>query len=193
MAIPASLRQDLCDIPVLEDPGSLRMRSRDFFWFSPILKETLDDKRADIVVVPRDKADVIRLAAACARNRVPLTVRGGGTGNYGQAVPLAGGVVLDMTKLDQVIWHRPGAGRFGAGARMLDIDRALAPAAHELRFYPSTRQHATIGGFIAGGAAGAGSCTWGQISDSARASPSKLSPSKSIRAWSSCVGATCSR
>jgi len=165
MAIPASLRQDLCDIPVLEDPGSLRMRSRDFFWFSPILKETLDDKRADIVVVPRDKADVIRLAAACARNRVPLTVRGGGTGNYGQAVPLAGGVVLDMTKLDQVIWHRPGAGRFGAGARMLDIDRALAPAAHELRFYPSTRQHATIGGFIAGGAAGAGSCTWGQISD----------------------------
>jgi FAD/FMN-containing dehydrogenase len=48
---------------------------------------------------------------------------------------------------------------------MLDIDRALAAAAHELRFYPSTRQHATIGGFIAGGAAGAGSCTWGQISD----------------------------
>ena len=107
----------------------------------------------------------MRLAAACARHRVPLTVRGGGTGNYGQAVPLAGGVVLDMTRLDQVIWHRPGAGRFGAGARMLDIDRALAPAAHELRFYPSTRQHATIGGFIAGGAAGAGSCTWGQISD----------------------------
>ena len=165
MAISASFRQDLCDIPILEDAGSLRMKSRDFFWFSPILKETLDDKRADIVVVPRDKADVMRLAAACARHRVPLTVRGGGTGNYGQAVPLAGGVVLDMTRLDQVIWQRPGAGRFGAGARMLDIDRALAPAAHELRFYPSTRQHATIGGFIAGGAAGAGSCTWGQISD----------------------------
>jgi FAD/FMN-containing dehydrogenase len=165
MAIPASLRQELSDIPVLEDPGSVRMRSRDFFWFSPILKETLEDKRAEIVVVPRDKADVMRTAAACARHRVALTVRGGGTGNYGQAVPLAGGVVLDMTRLDQVIWQRPGAGRFGAGARMLDIDRALAPASHELRFYPSTRQHATIGGFVAGGAAGAGSCTWGQISD----------------------------
>ena len=115
--------------------------------------------------MPRDKADVMRIAAACARHRVPLTVRGGGTGNYGQAVPLAGGVVLDMARLDQVIWQRPGAGRFAAGARMLDIDRALAPAGHELRFYPSTRQHATIGGFVAGGAAGAGSCTWGQISD----------------------------
>src|SRR5262249_7249256 len=165
MAIPASLRQELSDIPILDDPGSLRMRSRDFFWFSPILKETLEDKRAEIVVVPRDKADVMGTAAACARHRVPLTVRGGGTGNYGPGVPLAGGVVLDMPKLDQVIWQRPGAGRFGAGARMLDIDRALAPAGHELRFYPSTRQHATIGGFIAGGAAGAGSCTWGQIAD----------------------------
>jgi len=165
MAIPASLRNDLADVPLLEDAGSLRMRSRDFFWFSPILKETLEDKRAEIVAVPRHKADVMRVAAACAKHRVPLTVRGGGTGNYGQAVPLKGGVVLDMGKLDQVIWQRPGAGRFGAGARMLEIDRALAPAGHELRFHPSTRQHATIGGFVAGGAAGAGSCTWGQISD----------------------------
>ena len=64
MAIPASLRQELADIPVLEDPGSVRMRSRDFFWFSPILKETLEDKRAELVVVPRDKADVMRTAAA---------------------------------------------------------------------------------------------------------------------------------
>jgi hypothetical protein len=46
MAIPASLRQDLGDIPLLEDARSLRMRSRDFFWFSPILKEALEDKRA---------------------------------------------------------------------------------------------------------------------------------------------------
>jgi len=165
MTIPDSFRQDLSDLPVLEDAGSLRMRSRDFFWFSPILKQTLEDKRADLVVVPRNKSDVMRLAAACARHRVPITVRGGGTGNYGQAVPLAGGVVLDMARVNQVIWHRPSAGRFAAGARMLDIDRALAPAAHELRFYPSTRQHATIGGFVAGGAAGAGSCTWGQIAD----------------------------
>src|SRR3981189_3316315 len=106
MAISASFRQDLCDIPILEDAGSLRMKSRDFFWFSPILKETLDDKRADIVVVPRDKADVMRLAAASPKNRVPLTVRGGGTGNYGQAVPLAGGVVVDMTQRAPASSHR---------------------------------------------------------------------------------------
>jgi FAD/FMN-containing dehydrogenase len=190
MAIPASLRKDLDDVPILEDSGSLRMRSRDFFWFSPILKDALEDKRAEIIAVPRNKPDVIRVAAACAKHRVPLTVRGGGTGNYGQAVPLEGGVVLDMAKLDQVVWQRPGAGRFGAGARMLDIDRALAGAAHELRFYPSTRQHATIGGFVAGGAAGAGSCTWGQISDPGAVLAVEV---VSIRASSSYAAATCSR
>src|SRR5712675_1828606 len=116
MPVPASFRQDLSDIPILEDPGSLRMRSRDFFWFSPILKETLEDKRAELIAVPRDKTDVIRVAAACARHRVPLTVRGGGTGNYGQAVPLAGGVVLDMSGVDRIVRVGPGAGRFEAGA-----------------------------------------------------------------------------
>ncbi len=49
--------------------------------------------------------------------------------------------------------HRPGAPRPGSAGRW------------ELRFHPSTRKQATIGGFIAGGAAGCGSCTWGQISD----------------------------
>jgi len=165
MPISDALRRDLADIEVLEDPRMVRLKSRDFFWFSPVLKRALDDKRADLVVVPRDKAELMRVAASCARHRVPITVRGGGTGNYGQAVPLSGGVVLDMAKLDRMIWQKPGAGRFQAGARMLEIDRLLAPLAHELRFYPSTRQAATIGGFVAGGAAGAGSCTWGQISD----------------------------
>ena len=161
----AALKSDLSGIATADDAATLRLKSRDFFWFSPILKPLLEDKRADLVVLPKTKDDVIRIAAACARHRMPLTVRGGGTGNYGQAVPLAGGVVLDMAGLDRVVKVTPGAGRFEAGARLLDIDRALRPERWELRFHPSTRKQATIGGFIAGGAAGCGSCTWGQIAD----------------------------
>ncbi len=165
-----ALRAELAGLAVADDAATVKLKSRDFFWFSPILKPLLDDKRADIVVSPRTKDDVIRVAAACARHRVPLTVRGGGTGNYGQAVPLEGGVVLDLTGLDRVLCARPGAGRFEAGARLLDIDRALrdvhaSAGRWELRFHPSTRKQATIGGFVAGGAAGCGSCTWGQIAD----------------------------
>ncbi len=165
-----ALRTDLVGIALADDAATLKLKSRDFFWFSPILKPVLEDKRADLVAAPRSKDEVIRIAAACARHRVPLTVRGGGTGNYGQAVPLEGGVLLDMSGLDRVVSVVPGAGRFEAGMRLIEIDRGLRDrfaenGRWELRFHPSTRKQATIGGFVAGGAAGCGSCTWGQIAD----------------------------
>jgi len=116
-----ALRAELADIPSADDAATLKLKSRDFFWFSPILKPLLDDKRAELVVMPRSKADVIRVATAAARHRVPLTVRGGGTGNYGQAVPLAGGMVLDIGGLDRIVRGAPGVGRFEAGARRTGV------------------------------------------------------------------------
>lgn len=157
------LRAELDGLTIHDDAPSLRMHSRDFFWFSPVLKPDLEGKHGELVILPRDRDEVARVASACARHRIPLTVRGGGTGNYGQAVPLEGGVVLNLTRLNRVVWARRGAGRFEAGANLLDIDKALWPLGQELRMHPSTRAQATLGGFVAGGAAGAGSCTWGQI------------------------------
>src|SRR6202049_970188 len=159
----ASLVADLGDISTVTDPKIVRRRSRDFFWYSPILNEQLDGKSADLIVTPRDEADVVRIAAACARHRVPLTVRAGGTGNYGQAVPLHGGVLLDITKLDTIEWTRPGQVRVGAGAKMNAMDAALQPSGWELRMHPSTKRTATIGGFVAGGSGGIGSVNYGGL------------------------------
>ena len=154
---------DLGDIPVVTDAKIVRRRSRDFFWYSPVLNEQLEGKSADLMVVPRDEADVIRVAAACARHRVPLTVRAGGTGNYGQAVPLQGGVLLDVTALDAIEWVKPGRLRVGAGAKMNVIDGELQPSGWELRMHPSTKRTATIGGFVAGGSGGIGSVNYGGL------------------------------
>jgi len=154
---------DIGDVPVVTDAVNVRRRSRDFFWYSPVLNEQLKGKSADVIVTPRDEADVIRVAAACARRRVPLTVRAGGTGNYGQAVPLEGGVLLDITGLAAIEWQRPGLVRVGAGAKMNDIDALTRPAGWELRMHPSTKRSATIGGFVAGGSGGVGSVTYGGL------------------------------
>src|ERR1700733_3639729 len=94
-------------VPIIDDPVLVRLKSRDFFWYSPILKGALNAKFGDLVVCPRDEADIVRVARAAARFRVPITPRGGGTGNYGQAVPLAGGIVLDMTGLEGIEGARP--------------------------------------------------------------------------------------
>jgi FAD/FMN-containing dehydrogenase len=150
-------------VPVIDDPALVKQKSRDFYWYSPILKEKLRDKKADLVVCPRDEADVVQVARACARHRVPLTPRGAGTGNYGQAVPLAGGIVLDMTALKSIEWLREGVLRVGPGRKMIEIDAATRASGLELRMHPSTKRTATIGGFIAGGSGGIGSITYGGL------------------------------
>jgi FAD/FMN-containing dehydrogenase len=160
-----AVKTALGGIAFADDAATVRLKSRDFYWFSPILKSELDGKLADLIVFPRDEREVMRAASVAAEFRIPITVRAGGTGNYGQSVPLHGGIVLDVSALEATLWVKPGAGRFQAGSRLLEIDKSLKPHGQELRFYPSTRKQATIGGLVAGGAAGAGTCTWGQISD----------------------------
>lgn len=62
-----------------DDPDAVRevtLKSRDFFWYSPILKESLKGQRGDAVVVARDEADVIAVAGCAARRGVPLVTRG---------------------------------------------------------------------------------------------------------------------
>ena len=84
---------------------------------------------------------------------VPVTPRGAGTGNYGQAMPLRGGVVLDLSEMNAV--KAIGHGRVRAprpAPCWPTIDAATrATARQELRLHPSTYKTATIGGFIAGG------------------------------------------
>jgi FAD/FMN-containing dehydrogenase len=154
---------DWGDVPTVTDIKVVRRRSRDFFWYSPILNEQLSGKSAEVLVIPRDEVDVVRVAAACARHRVPLTVRAGGTGNYGQAVPLAGGVLLDITELSAIEWVKPGVIRVGVGAKMNAIDAELQGSGWELRMHPSTKRTATIGGFVAGGSGGIGSVNYGGL------------------------------
>ena len=159
----AALLAEIDGVPVIADPTTVRRRSRDFFWYSPILNAQLAGKSAEIIVTPRNEEDVIRVARACVRRGVALTPRGGGTGNYGQAVPLEGGVLIDISAMDRILRSRPGVLRVEPGAKMHDIDAALRPSGWELRMHPSTKRTATIGGFVAGGSGGVGSITYGGL------------------------------
>ncbi len=159
----AAFAAALGDIPLITDRALVRQKSRDFFWYSPILKPLLNHKSADLVVCPRNEADVVATLSLCARHRVPLTPRGAGTGNYGQAVPLEGGVVLEMTSMDRILALEDGLLTVEPGRRLIDIERAVAGQGWELRMYPSTKRTATIGGFVGGGSGGIGSVTYGGL------------------------------
>jgi FAD/FMN-containing dehydrogenase len=166
MADLKGLIADLGDIRVITDPAKVQLKSRDFYWYSPVLKRQLESVCADLVVEPKDEAEVIRTLAACHEHRVPVTLRGGGSGNYGQAMPLNGGAVLDLSRLDQILEIGFGRVRAQAGAKLARIDQACQEhSGQELRFHPSTLKMGTIGGFVAGGSSGAGSIAWGTLRD----------------------------
>ncbi|WP_264214388.1 FAD-binding oxidoreductase [Leisingera thetidis] len=160
-----AFRASLSGIRCHDDDKFLAARSRDYFWYSPILNEQLDGVTGDLLVVPQSVEDVIAVAAAVAQYKIPLTLRGGGTGNYGQCVPLEGGVIMDLTRLDKVLEITDGHVKVQAGARISRLDDAARETGQELLMYPSTRQMATIGGFIAGGSGGIGSLRHGMLRD----------------------------
>ncbi|MEM7524913.1 MAG: FAD-binding protein, partial [Pseudomonadota bacterium] len=87
----AAAKAALAHLDVEETETGLRAAIRDFFWYSPVLKDRLDHVTADFVVRPRSEAEVIEVLKTCYAHDVPVTTRGAGTGNYGQAMPLAGG------------------------------------------------------------------------------------------------------
>ena len=134
----AAFRAAIGDIRVYDDPRQVELRSRDYFWYSPILSEDIGHLVGDIVVLPTDQGEVRTVLAAAARLRIPVTVRGGGTGNYGQCVPLEGGIVLDMTKIDRLLEIAPGRVRTEAGMRIARLDDAVRETGQELLMYPST-------------------------------------------------------
>jgi FAD/FMN-containing dehydrogenase len=166
-ALAAELRERAPDLPLVSEPAELSRLSRDFHDYSPVLVPLLAGCRAQLAARPRSVAQVRAAAGACARQGVPLTVRGAGTGNYGQCVPLAGGLVLDLSGLNRLRQLDPQTGVLTAEAGCLlgSLETALAPHGRELRLVPSTVRSATVGGFIAGGSGGIGSLRWGFLRD----------------------------
>jgi FAD/FMN-containing dehydrogenase len=160
------LKSALAGLKIEDNPAIVKQKSRDFFWYSPILKRQLDEVQADLIVTPADEAEVIKVLKACFELEIPVTPRGAGTGNYGQAMPLSGGVVLNMADMNRVISIDKSRVIAEPGALMGDIDRqARASIGQELRLHPSTRATASIGGFVAGGSGGIGSISWGGLRD----------------------------
>ena len=57
----------------------------------------------DLVVFPGSTQQIAVVARLCNEHRVPLVVRGAGTGYTGGAVPTSGGVVLSMERLNRIL------------------------------------------------------------------------------------------
>ncbi|MEM8604419.1 MAG: FAD-binding oxidoreductase, partial [Cyanobacteria bacterium P01_H01_bin.121] len=161
----SQIQTELAGLELITDSAQVSRLSQDYYTFSPVLVPQLQGKVGDLVVRPQSEADVLKVAQVCVQHRVPLTVRGAGTGNYGQCIPLAGGIILDLSKLNRVKWVKPGTACVEPGVKIAALDKQTRVQGWEVRMTPSTYRTATIGGFIGGGSGGIGSITYGQLRD----------------------------
>ena len=158
--IAARVRRDLGPQAVSTDPAKIERLSVDWARMSPILAERLPAGRADLVVTPTSALDVPVVLAHAYELDVPITPRGTGLGNYGQAIPLRGGILLDLSACRALVELGDGWATAEAGIRMRDLDAAAAASGQELTIYPSTKG-SSLGGFLARGSGGTGSIDYG--------------------------------
>jgi len=167
--VTKSISQSLLNLfdesQVITNSSAVERLSKDYYWYSPVLKELLEDKKADVVVMPKDEKEIIQVLSMAVQEQIPVTVRGAGTGNYGQIIPIKGGILIDITNMNQIIDIQEGSARVQPGVRLGLLERRLREENQELCIYPSTYMKSTASGFVCGGSGGIGSITWGNLWD----------------------------
>src|SRR2546425_2763083 len=106
--------------------------------------------RADAVALPRTVEEVAEVVAWCYAHGVAIVPRGGGTGYAGGAVPLDGGVVLSLERLDSVRSFDPLLWRIEveAGVRTAELRRVARAGGPLFAPRPGAGRQAPIRGHI---------------------------------------------
>jgi alkyldihydroxyacetonephosphate synthase len=168
----ALLREDLItrigDNAVSDDPARLAAYSSDTYWRA-LAAEAAGEPlgRPDLVAVPRDEAGVSAALELADEHRVPVVPWGGGSGTQGGAVPVRGGLLLDLSGLDRILGidERSLTVSAEAGVNGRRLERELNERGLMLPHYPASAEWATVGGYIAARGSGVLSTRYGKIED----------------------------
>ena len=109
------------------------------------------------VVMPVDRDEVVAAVRLCHAHRIPFVARGSGTSLSGGSVPIEGGLVIAMNRLDRILRIDPERRIAVVQPGVVNSAVSRAAAAHRLYYAPdpSSQPICTIGGnaaFNAGGA-----------------------------------------
>lgn len=168
-----ALAAEIGPAAVVRDREAVARSLKDNSWLSPILSEHFQQRKqdgddgmiADAVVTPADVGQLRAIVALAVRHDTPMTLRGGGTTNFGQSLPLHGGIVIDVRKLDRIVELTDTSATAEGGALQGDVDRAARERGREMTILPTTYASATLAGWVAGGHLGLGGTTYGTTWD----------------------------
>jgi alkyldihydroxyacetonephosphate synthase len=166
------LREELLhrigDGTVTDDPSRLAAYTSDTYWRALAAQAAGEPLgQPDLVVVPRSEAGVRAALELADEHRVPVVPWGGGSGTQGGAVPVRGGLLLDLSGLDRIVEidERSLTVTAEAGVNGRRLERELNERGLMLPHYPASAEWATVGGYIAARGSGVLSTRYGKIED----------------------------
>jgi glycolate oxidase len=119
------------------------------------------------IAIPETTDEVIALVRHCHAERLAFVARGSGTSLSGGSLPVAGGIVIALNRLNRVLRLDPAARVAVVEAGVVNTQVSLAAAPHGLRYAPdpSSQTICTIGGNVAFNAGGAHCLKYGMTSN----------------------------
>jgi glycolate oxidase len=136
------LRQVVGEVNVLDSEVHLQLYQYDAY---------LEERRPDAVVFVHSTEEVSRVVKVCNAHGVPFVPRGGGTNLSGGTIPIKGGVVLEMIRMNRLLEvdRRSLRARVQPGMFNLELGNALAPLGYQYLPDPASQKAATLGGNVA--------------------------------------------
>jgi D-lactate dehydrogenase (cytochrome) len=140
--------------------------------------------RPDVVVYPLTTAEVASVLALAHEQRVPVTPFGAGSSLEGHVIPVAGGISLDLTRMDRILDISPAdlTATVQAGVTRGALERAVGQ--HGLQFPVDPGADATLGGMAATNAAGTTTVRFGKMRANVLAAEAVLPGGTILRAGS---------
>ncbi|MBW1945434.1 MAG: FAD-binding oxidoreductase [Deltaproteobacteria bacterium] len=123
--------------------------------------------KPDWIVFPESVDEISRLLKLASRHRIPVIPYGGGTGSQGGGVPLYGGILLDLKKLNRIIKidEESYTVTAQAGVNGQHLEWTLNKKGLTLAHYPASAYGATLGGYVAARGTGTLSTKYGKAED----------------------------
>jgi glycolate oxidase len=147
------------------------------------------DHRPDAALWPGSTEEVSRILRLADKYRFPVTPRGAGTGLAGGAIPISGGIILDMSRMNKIIEIRipDRLVILQPGVVYEDLERALAPYGFFFPPDPASGKVCTLGGNVATNAGGIRGAKYGVTRDYVLGLEAVLADGRIIRTGSCCM------
>ncbi|MSU46141.1 MAG: FAD-binding protein [Lacunisphaera sp.] len=119
------------------------------------------------IAMPETADEVIALVRACRADKIPFVARGSGTSLSGGSVPVAGGIVIALNRLNRILRLDPAQRLAVVEPGVINLAVTTAAAPHGLHYAPdpSSQPICTIGGNVAFNSGGAHCLKYGMTSN----------------------------